>query len=162
AAWLGRARRGWSLGATALAAAVAAYTWLPLAVDIEGGLGLALAGAVAVVVALVAGTAAPLLAPPEERLPRPEDVPAAPRAGLAGCAPGAASRVALRTPAYAALWPRRLSPAHLQEWEGGALTNSRWLAAPRPDGPLPPALAAVADWREPAALLPFTGSRYPP
>lgn len=184
AAWLGRARRGWSLGATALAAAVAAYTWLPLAVDIEGGLGLALAGAVAVVVALVAGTAAPLLAPPEERLPRPEDVPAAPgarpavdrragtprdrprraamlAAGLAGVVTVAALGVALLTPAYTELWPRRLSLAHLQEWEDGALTNSRWLADPRPDGPLPPALAAVADWREPAALLPFTGSRYP-
>src|SRR5690606_1126351 len=237
AAWLGRARRGWSLGATALAAAVAAYTWLPLAVDIEGGLGLALAGAgagggalgagpaappgapprlrapalaaavaaytwlplavdiegglglalagaVAVVVALVAGTAAPLLAPPEERLPRPEDVPAAPgarpavdrragtprdrprraamlAAGLAGVVTVAALGVALLTPAYTELWPRRLSLARLQEWEDGALTNSRWLADPRPDGPLPPALAAVADWREPAALLPFTGSRYP-
>ncbi len=183
AAWLGKARRGWSAVAVGGSAAAAAFFWLPLASAVESGMGLAFAGAVAVLVGLVATTAAPLLTPPDERFQRPEDLPAEPSGGqrrdrrtgappdrprlaarLAASAAGAVALVALvvalTAPAYTELWPRRLSLVHLQEWDDGELEAARWLADAAPAGPLPGALAEAADWRPPVALLPYAGTRY--
>lgn len=170
--------------ASFLSAAGAAYVLLPLALDLESGLGLGFAGPIGVVVGLVATTATPLLAgvrayrprqdvmdvaaevpkphaPPPERPTHERRARAALIAAAATAVPALVGfGIALAVPAYAEAWPRHLTFTWLEEWEEGELTASRWLAAAEPTGPLTADVAAVVDWQEPAPLLPWSRTRY--
>lgn len=168
-----------------VAAAAAGYVLLPLAIDLESGLGLAFAGAIAVVVALVATTSTPLLAGVRAYRPRRVDlgaaVAAAPppppepeerspgerraRSALISAAAFAvlsvaAFGIALAVPAYSEMWPRHVTLTHLEEWRDGEPVAARWLALAEPAGPLPGELSAAEDWLEPAALVPWSRTRY--
>ena len=168
-----------------VATAAAAYVFLPLAHDLENGLGLGFAGAIAVVVALVAATSTPLLAgvrayrprrvdldeaasaappPPPRPTERPPGERRARSALLSATAFAALSVVAfgiaLATPAYTETWPRHVTLTHLEEWRNGEPQAARWLALAEPSGPLPEELSAAADWQDPVALLPWSRTRY--
>lgn len=170
--------------ATFLSATGTAYVLLPLALDLESGLGLGFAGPIAVVVGLVATTATPLLAgvrayrprrggmeaaaevpqphsPPPERPGHERRARAALLAAAAAAVPALFGfGIALAVPAYTAAWPRHLTFTQLEEWEEGELTAARWLAAAEPGGPLPADVANVVEWQEPAPLLPWSSTRY--
>ena len=168
-----------------VATAAAAYVFLPLARDLENGLGLGVAGAIAVVVALVAATSTPLLAgvrtyrprrvaldeaasaappppprpterPPGERRARSALLSAAAFAALFVAAYG----ISLATPAYTETWPRHVTLTHLEEWRDGERQAARWLALTEPSGPLPEELSAAADWQDPVAFPAWSTTLY--
>lgn len=147
----------YSSAASFLSAAFAAYLLMPLALDLESGLGLGLAGAIAVVVGLVVATAMPLLA---ARRPRPAARPAYLWLAMATLCAAFGLGAALLMPAYTQESPRQVTFTHLEEWESGEPELARWLAATEPGGPLSLELSNAADWQVPAALVPWTGTRY--
>ena len=178
--------RPFAIGTAAfVSAALAAYFWLPLALDLESGLGLGFAGPIAAIVGLVATTSTALLAGVRPYRRMPADLPTAtlspsqpPRPAAAVGSPSRRGRAALvsavaagaaavvgiavsfAVPAYTELWPRRISLLYQQEWHDGEIGAARWLVEAQPGGPLPEALAALADWREPVSILPWPSPRY--